>query len=160
MRVSTRLLGHVIRVWSLMIHSCHYLILYSFFLPKSGGTQLHCWICSHMVYYYLGTQLYGNQSIQYWVFGEITAAANLFATVYHDVVTTSYPLLHPPHYNLRWTTYFPMKNGVKRKQSQKSVICKVKATFIGPPGYFLYICLTFLPCWNKELFVLFCGWIK
>ncbi len=46
---------------ALMIYSCHDVIFYSFFLPESGVTKLHNWVDSCMVFYYLGTQLHGNQ---------------------------------------------------------------------------------------------------
>ncbi len=124
-----------------MIHSCHDVILYRFFQPKSGDMQLHRWLCScswlcsctvgyavaqlaiqlhswlcsytigytfaqlamqlHSwlcsytvgyavaqlamqlhIFYYLGTQLHGDQSIQYCAYGEISATAYLFVQQY------------------------------------------------------------------------------
>ncbi len=66
--------------WS--VGCCPYIILYSFFLPKSGNTQLHRWIRSCMVFYYLSMQLHGTQSIQYYAYGIIRATTYLFVKLH------------------------------------------------------------------------------
>ncbi len=69
-----------------MIRSCHDVILYILFLPKSGDTQLQCsiiWVHSCMVISQFSTV-------------HISATAYRFcATAYHGVLTMSYPLIHP-----------------------------------------------------------------
>ncbi len=44
--------------------------------------QLHSWICSYTVFYYLGTQLHADASIQYCAYCEISATAYLFVQLH------------------------------------------------------------------------------
>ncbi len=50
----------------------------AFYLSERGNTQLRSWIDRCTVFYYLGTQLHGDQTIQYGAYGEISATAYMF----------------------------------------------------------------------------------
>ncbi len=81
LRVEEWVLGFHNVMIPLMIRSCHDVILYTIsclnVLVRSRTVG-----CSCGVFYYLGTQLHGNQSIQYCAYGEISTTAYHFVQLY------------------------------------------------------------------------------
>ncbi len=86
-----------------MICSCQNVILHSISLPKSRETHLHSWISSSTVLYYLDTQLHGCQSVQYGVYGEISATAYLLCNCVSWHCDNLAPAPTPCHRCLQWS---------------------------------------------------------
>ncbi len=138
-----------------IIHSSHDIILYSFFLPESRymqlhswvcncaveyavaqlGMQLHSWVCSCTFFSYLGTQLHGNQSLQY--------CAYFFCVQLHIMMlwqprTHSYTLImlsdvSKPLWNyhfLLFTCYQDNKQGNKTINTETSKLMKAASSYI------------------------------